>query len=143
MTKPESTNDETTDHHTCRRRIATPGPRNRDENIDTWRIEPNGDRTCSFCGSMHFDDFEKAVDLCLEDVSKCRIEWATGKNYKLYAWRPNIRNATQGGIKFYVWHTAGVDDDRLKQVSEKVARACKISAEHRMKDSTPTTDTEA
>lgn len=105
--------------HTCPDRLQSFGPWQKKENEDTWNIEPNGDRTCSFCGSLHFDDFEKCVDLCLRDVSKCRIEKAMGKNYKIYVTRPEIKNAGEGGIKFYTWHCNEKNQEYLDEFNDK------------------------
>ena len=39
------------ERHSCARRQA-PGPWSTGRNLDTWLVLPNGEHTCSFCGSM-------------------------------------------------------------------------------------------
>lgn len=70
---------------------------------DHWRTEPNGDRTCSFCGSLHPDDFEKLLAEGADPRSDTKIDPST-KGYKWYVHRSEIKNASEGGIKFYNWH---------------------------------------
>lgn len=83
---------------TCGRRGETPFT-GKDQNADYWRTKPNGDRTCSFCGSMHPMDVIKAIE---EDGFG--VIGGTDKSYKWYVRRPNVQNASEGGIKYYKQH---------------------------------------
>jgi hypothetical protein len=51
---------------------------------DEWRIEPGGGRTCSYCGSIHPDEFFAAV------AAGARIG-PTDKDYKAYVDLPDAR----------------------------------------------------
>lgn len=74
-----------------------------------WRTEPNGDRTCSYCGSLHPDDFLDILRRFAAGEPGYRFELTT-KSYKVYANRPGVQNASQGGIKFYGHHAVPVED---------------------------------
>ncbi len=69
---------------------------------DTWDFGPDGNRTCSFCGSIHPDDLMKICQLTLAD-ERYGIE-VTTKSYKYYVRQPGVRNASEGAIKFYMTH---------------------------------------
>jgi len=69
---------------------------------DTWDWGPDGNRTCSYCGSIHPDDLMKICQLVLED-ERYAIEGTT-KSYKIYIKQPNVVNASEGAIKFYMQH---------------------------------------
>ena len=79
------------------------------EGQDRWeKHKSNGDRVCSFCGSLHPDDFfrlvhEAATAPILEYSKMVRIE-PSDKGYKVYVHQPGVRNAMEGGIKFYKQH---------------------------------------
>lgn len=79
---------------------------------DHWNIMPNGDRTCSFCGSMHLADFEKFCRSVIDGTAPegSRVEGTT-KSYKVYVCRPDVRNAHDGAIKFYADHQPVLDAD--------------------------------
>lgn len=79
-------------------------PHQADKPSDTWRVLPNGDRTCSFCGSLHPDDYLRILKLAADEASPVTCERAVGKAYKWYVDQPGVRNALEGGIKFYTWH---------------------------------------
>lgn len=90
---------------TCGRRftVDTPG-------LDRWqKFKSNGNRVCSFCGSLHPDDMfalTKQAANAPEDApyrSVVDIE-PSDKNYKIYVSQPGVRNAHEGGIKFYTHH---------------------------------------
>jgi len=94
-----------------------PGP-------DRWRTEPNGDRTCSYCGSLHPDDFAAILEGYSKGEPGFRFG-TTDKAYKRYGNRPGVQNAGHGGIKFYTWHLPpeGPELDRLQGLhSAAVAR---------------------
>lgn len=90
---------------------------------DSWRSEPNGDRTCSFCGSLHPDDAIKHLKRYVETGGKEGRFSTTSKTYKVYVNGPNVKNAAEGGIKFYVWHA---DDEQLKTLNGLIPQASKI-----------------
>lgn len=69
---------------------------------DTWDIGPDGNRTCSYCGSLHPDDLMEICRRTLVD-ERYGIEGTT-KSYKVYVRQPGVRNAGDGGIKFYMHH---------------------------------------
>lgn len=52
---------------------------------------------------MHHDDWERLANACLNPESGVEFEQTT-KDYKFYVWQPGIRNASEGGIKFYTHH---------------------------------------
>lgn len=70
---------------------------------DVWFVGPDGYRTCSYCGSIHFDDL---LTICSKTITNPNygVE-ATSKNYKFYVKQPNVRNACEGATKFYQYHT--------------------------------------
>jgi len=96
--------------------------------MDWWRKEANGDRTCSFCGSLHPEDFEYLIEVCIKDPTKCRLEAASGKNYKVYVDRPEVINAGFGGIKFYTWHCQGLGEKHCQDIQLRLNKALKLSA---------------
>jgi hypothetical protein len=69
---------------------------------DTWNKGPDGNRTCSCCGSIHPDDL---MAICRKTLTDPRygVEGTT-KGYKVYVRQPDVCNAGQGAIKFYMWH---------------------------------------
>jgi hypothetical protein len=69
---------------------------------DTWDMGPDENRTCSYCGSIHFDDLMKICRL-IPDDPRYAIEGTT-KSYKVYVKQPGVVNAGQGAIKFYMHH---------------------------------------
>lgn len=89
---------------------------------DHWRVMPDGTRTCSFCGSLHEDDF---IDILQHYVAgdEGYSFSTTSKGYKWYAQRPNVRNASEGGIKFYNWHVDRSDEGALLERSHIVSEA--------------------
>lgn len=89
---------------TCLRRMTEFGPWEHKEGLDGWHVLPNGDRTCTFCGSLHPDDV-----LRLLDVPEVQFT-TTDKSYKFYVRQPGVANAREGGIKFYVHHVGDKGD---------------------------------
>lgn len=94
---------------------------------DRWNIMPNGDRCCSFCGSLHEEDFLAILEGYADGKEGYRFDPST-KPYKRYASRPG-----DGGIKFYTWHvdpTPGPELDRKQALFERaVARHRREMAE--------------
>lgn len=91
-----------------------PGP-------DKWRVEKNGDRTCSYCGSLHPEDFEAILTAYANGDPGYRFDTTT-KGYKRYASRPGVTNAGEGGIKFYTWHLPP-DEAVIEKLNELHKRA--------------------
>lgn len=102
---------ENQEKQTCPSRLNDFGPWERTENIDYWRVLPNNDRTCSFCGSMHPDSVLEAV----KQYGIQSIEQST-KSYKWYINRPGIKNASDGGIKYYRAHDTQEFIDELNKL---------------------------
>lgn len=101
-------------------RIVKPG-----KNLDRWqRFKSNGDRTCSYCGSLHPEDFFELVRQCVvagPDAPRGEqpeIEPST-KGYKIYVHRKGVRNAHEGGIKFYTHHLPQGPDGEIRVPKER------------------------
>jgi hypothetical protein len=82
--------------------------RNAGKGLDRWeRHKSNGDRVCSYCGSLHPEDFlrlvKESAEAPADNLEATRIE-PSDKGYKIYVWRPSVKNAHDGGIKFYTPH---------------------------------------
>lgn len=101
------------DVQTCQSRMTQIGPWKCEENLDRWRHEPNGDRTCSFCGSIHPDDL-LAILKSIPATPDVYVYWSD-KAYKLYIHRPEVTNAKDGAIKFYTWHI--LNDETAAELS--------------------------
>jgi hypothetical protein len=91
---------------------------------DYWeKFKSNGNRVCSYCGSLHPEDMFQLVKLAAEAPedadyrSVVEIE-PSHKNYKVYVQQPGVRNAMEGGIKFYMQHLPYDADGKL-MVSEQ------------------------
>ena len=92
----------TDETHFCPSRESTPKISGWPDH-DTWRVLPNGDRTCSFCGSLHPDDWMRLMDAAKDPDTKTWID-PSDKGYKFYVHQDGVANASDGGIKFYTWH---------------------------------------
>lgn len=88
--------------HLCQSRASTPPAKFWPEK-DTWNTRPNGDRCCSFCGSLHPDDWLRLMKDAADMSSETVID-PTDKGYKFYVRQKGVKNASEGGIKFYTWH---------------------------------------
>jgi hypothetical protein len=88
-----------------------------------WEVV-GADRVCSFCGSLHPADLEAILDRCIE-TGEVQISHST-KGYKVYINRPEIQNASEGAIKYYIWH-ALLDTEDVKRVQGKLNRAIKLT----------------
>jgi len=88
----------------------------------TWRRAPNGDRTCSYCGSLHPEDFLDIMIKYIEQEPGYRLE-TTSKPYKIYANRSGVQNASQGGIKFYFNHLVDPEHHELFEGLKPLASA--------------------
>ena len=121
------------------------------DNQDHWeRHKSNGDRVCSFCGSLHPEDFFRLVHEAAtapEDAkygSVVAIE-TTDKKYKVYVHQPGVRNAMEGGIKFYMQHLPRKEDGSIdvtpeqEQEFEEAQRRGSIRFERYMREMFPKT----
>lgn len=118
-----------TEFHTCPRGAESFGPYADRAKESTWD-KIGEDRVCSYCGSLHPEDFEKIVDLCIEsNGEKAEVERST-KGYKIYARRKDTVNAGQGGIKFYTQHVFVLEQpgqvEYIKRTEPKIQQAHKI-----------------
>lgn len=82
---------------TCPRRMQEYGPWEHGEGLDEW-IDLDGLPVCSFCGSLHPDEFMRRVR------AGDRWSW-TDKRYKAYL-QPDY-------VKFYYPHLSGVQAGQL------------------------------
>lgn len=116
--------DELPEPMTCGRRFDMyPGniPAHEDRGVgqDHWqKFKSNGDRVCSYCGSMHPDDMFKFVRDCIEAGEDTPYGHSvdiepSDKSYKVYVHRPGVRNAMEGAIKFYTHHLPKDGDGKL------------------------------
>lgn len=90
---------------------------------DTWDIGPDGNRTCSYCGSIHTHDLMVICRKTLID-ERYGVE-GTDKSYKVYVKQPNVRNASEGAIKFYMAHAPA---DPSKDDQELFAKALRLTS---------------
>ena len=110
---------------TCPRRMGEPGPWAREKDLDVWRELPNGDRTCSFCGSLHPEDFERLCDEAADPTSDVRLDHSD-KPYKVYVQQSGVQNAAEGGIKYYKQHSP-IDAEWLDRMQPKFEAALSAS----------------
>jgi hypothetical protein len=99
----------TGEKQTCGRRMNDFGPWERKENLDEWEIIGK-DKICSFCGSLHPESVLEIV----KEFGKETIEIA--KSYKWYVKRPDVPNASFGGIKYYRDHDTPEFLEELKEL---------------------------
>lgn len=92
----------------------------------TREDRPDGSRTCSYCGSLHPDDFMDIMKQFAAGRPGYRFG-TTDKSYKAYGNRPGVRNASEGGIKFYVHHLP--DDQREEHMEAFRAAWSRLRAE--------------
>ena len=128
--------DEQPESMTCGRRMHDMGPWGRTEGLDRWqKFKSNGNRVCSFCGSLHPDDLFAIVRECGDADETApygsvpEIE-QTDKSYKIYVHQPGVKNAHDGGIKFYMHHLPRNPDGTLavsQAHNEEYSRAIKAS----------------
>lgn len=93
--------------------------------VDCWEKfkAPPGNRVCSYCGSLHPDDMIALVKVSAnapidaEYRSVVEIE-TTDTDYKIYIHQPGVRNASEGGIKFYMLHIKRTPDGKSDISSE-------------------------
>jgi hypothetical protein len=122
--------------HTCGRRMSEFGPWQRKENIDYYEKRDSYD-ACSFCGSAKFELLKEVIDKVNAGATGYTIEWASGKNYKIYLGTPD-----NSQIKFYTPHIPKEifeNQEQLTELNNKLKEACKKSwatFEQRWKDRT-------
>lgn len=104
-----------------------PGRYQGDPLPDTWDLGPDGNRTCSYCGSIHPDDLMTICRKALTDV-RYSVD-GTDKGYKVYLRQPGVRNASEGAIKFYMQHAP---KQPSAEDQELFARARRLSNERFM-----------
>jgi len=115
--------------HTCLRRTSQIGPWDRSENLDTW--EKRGkDRVCSFCGSMHPDEFLK---FCKDVDGINRYVLQSDRKNKFYIRRPEVNNAGEGAIKFYLHHSKGFSDEEIAIIKGAIELS-NLKGNERMKE---------
>lgn len=104
---------------------------NRDdgEAPDTWDLGPDGNRTCSYCGSIHPDDLMAICEKAITD-ERYGIE-GTVKNYKVYVRQPGVRNASEGAIKFYRQHAPRAPSEREMRLFGDAVRLTRDRAKAR------------
>jgi len=112
-----------------------------EEGKDRWqKFKTNGNRVCSFCGSLHPEDLFALVKQCAEAPLDAEYNSVpeidrSDKGYKIYVHQPGVRNAHEGGIKFYTQHLPRDADGNLAVTDEqnaeyaKAVRASKVRFE--------------
>lgn len=103
-----------------------------DEQPDTWDWGPDGNRTCSYCGSLHPDDLMKICALVIDD-DRYAIEGTT-KSYKVYIQQPGVRNASEGAIKFYMHHAPAEPSTEHQELFREAVRTSSERFQARMRE---------
>lgn len=135
--------DELPEPMTCGRRAENGMDRpdspfkNSGRDLDRWlRFKSNGNRVCSNCGSLHPDDMFALVQQCvlapMDAVWNSVVEIEqSAKPYKIYVWQPGVRNAHEGGIKFYTQHLPRNESGEIAVSDERQEEfALAIKASH-------------
>lgn len=87
---------------------------------DTWDVGPDDNRTCSYCGSIHFDDL---MAICRKVPTDPAYGISgTDKAYKVYVNQPGVMNASQGAIKFYKHHSPAEPTEEQQQLFINASR---------------------
>lgn len=97
---------------------------------DCWQKQPNGDKTCLHCGSMSEADLFDIIEHYIAGDEGYRFS-TTDKGYKVYAQRPGVTNASDGGIKFY-GHHADKTHPYFQKRTALFERAVQVSNERYM-----------
>lgn len=103
------------ERQTCGRRMGEFGPWEMIENIDHWEVLANGDKVCSFCGSLH-----PMTVIEIIKVHGLQTVQRSTKSYKWYIQRPNVKNASDGGIKYYRHHDTEDFINTFNEIVDKV-----------------------
>jgi hypothetical protein len=130
--------DELPEEFYCHRREESPTSSRMFPNHDHWnKFKSNGDRVCSYCGSLHWEDMLRLVHeaaIAPDDAdyrSTVEID-PSDKSYKVYVHQPGVRNAMEGGIKFYMQHVPRDDNGKIIVTEEQNAdysKAVRLSRE--------------
>lgn len=132
--------DELPETMTCPRRSETFTSGRDAVGLDKWqKFKSNGNRVCSYCGSLHPDDMfalvKKSAEASEDDEQAVEIE-PSDKGYKIYVHQPGVRNASEGGIKFYTQHLPRNADGSIavtEQQQEEYGRAVAVSEKRFMR----------
>lgn len=109
---------------------------------DFWR-RSGKDRTCSYCGSWHPEEFLAHVE---KVIAHGGIDYRASLNDhkdKIYVDRPNVFNAGDGAIKFktaHLWQYLRENNMNETPVIERVNKAMKLSNDEFMKQFRKTTE---
>lgn len=98
---------------------------------DRWNYRPDGNRTCSYCGSIHPDDL-MAICRKIPTDDRYAVE-PTDKSYKVYVRIPGVRNASEGAIKFYKQHAPAAPTEEEKQLFAEAIRISDRRYDEKMK----------
>lgn len=108
---------------TCPYRVSNLGPWKYEENLDNWEMRgPN--KCCSFCGSIHPEEFIDIIDKIIAKEDGYEI-YPADNGCKIYVIQPGINNGTKGGIKFHTYHMSELPEG----CNEKYLDAVRISHE--------------
>lgn len=119
---PTSVGPDFNEHFFCKDRPAPPHPFKIPAH-DEWRLHGDGTHTCSWCGSLHPSDFVEIMEKYADGIEGYSFS-TTSKAYKVYGHGPGVRNASEGGIKFYGWHLPQGSEEGLRfRQAESRARA--------------------
>jgi len=100
---------------TCPRRMTDFGPWDHKEDMDEWEVRvTGGPRHCSFCGSLHPDEFFAACEDCCKTGSMTRIDTTT-KRGKFYVHGPV-------DAKFWNYHCTQEEWNTKVDVVKKAAQ---------------------
>jgi hypothetical protein len=86
------------------------------------------DRVCSYCGSLHPEEFLKLLPLIQEDSEQIYIE-ISDRRHKIYVRREGIKNAGEGAIKVYLAHVKqwcddqGMTDEEITELEKQIHSA--------------------
>ncbi len=102
------------------------------EGLDRWLKfkSSHGNRVCSYCGSLHWEDMLALVKQSAEAPEDAEYQDVvaiepSSKNYKVYVHQPGVRNAHEGGIKFYMQHVPRAEDGSIAATVEQSAEYAK------------------
>lgn len=111
---------------TCPKRMVEWGPWERKEELDAW-VKRGDDRVCSFCGSIHPQELLK---IC-KQVNGLNIflerKGSQGPIQKIYIFRDDVANASEGAIKFYTIHLYSFPKEQLETATRKIEKALILS----------------
>lgn len=97
------------------------GPANCNGAKAEWNRGPDGNRTCSYCGSIHYYDLLEIAAKSIYD-ERYAVE-GTQKSYKMYVRQPGVRNAGEGAIKFYTYHLPGNVSEKSNAILNEALHA--------------------